>query len=151
MYRGNKVDIFALGVTLFNMFTGKPPFTCANPKMPVEYPLYNLIRLRRDDYWKAFSTQYWAIRDPDEKGLFPKDFKTLIFGLLAENPEKRFSITEIKLHPWYKGPVVTCEEMQTEFRKRLGPMKYEKTQRERSRMATFAFKKFQFNKRAGKK
>ena len=71
----------------------------------------------------------------------------MIFGLLAENPDRRFGITEIKQHPWYRGETVTSEQMQAEFRKRMGPMKYEKTQKEKSRFQTYAFKKnFQFNR-----
>ena len=140
-YWGNAVDIFAAGVTLFNLFTGKPPFRHADLKNPKENPQYTLIAKKHNDYWKEFSIKYWAIKDPDAKNLFPKNFKNLIFGMQDADPSKRLKCVEIKNHPWMQEETATSEEMEREFKRRHGPMVYEKTQKLRCRLQTFAFKK----------
>ena len=130
VYDGPKVDIFAAGVSLFNIFTGKPAFDVANPKKPKDYPLYNLIAKRDNKYWAEISQKYWAIKNPDDLGLFSPNFKSLMFGMLASDVNKRQTIEEIKKHAWWKGECSTKEEMQKEFMKRTGPMKYSKRKQE---------------------
>lgn len=143
-YFGSSVDIFAAGVTLFNLFTGKPAFRFADIKKPKENPLYALIARKSNDYWKEFSQKYWSIKDPDSKNLFPENFKKLIFGMLDPDPTKRFTCVEIKKHPWMQEETATQEEMIKEFKKRHGPMLYEKKSKEKCRLQTYAFrKKFQ--------
>lgn len=147
VYDGPKVDVFAAGVSLFNMFTGKPPFKVANYKKPKEYPFYNLIATRNNNYWKEFSEKYWCIKNPDEKGLFTKEFKSLIFGILEPNPDKRLTIDEIRKHAWMKGPTATPEEMEREFRKRHGPMRYTRKQQEVEKLREYEFKPFNYRKK----
>lgn len=81
MYYGSAVDIFAAGVTLFNMFTGKPAFKCADTQKGSANQFYVMVSQRNNNFWKEFSNLYWAIKDPDAVNLFPKDFKNLIYGL----------------------------------------------------------------------
>ena len=48
-YRGDRVDIFSMGVILFTMVTGAMPYLT---EASVTDPLYRLIlRRQRDDYW----------------------------------------------------------------------------------------------------
>lgn len=48
-YNGIKVDIFALGVILFIMYAGRPPFFSSSPSDRV----YGLIRAKHyDQFWQ---------------------------------------------------------------------------------------------------
>ncbi|KAK9381764.1 kinase-like domain-containing protein [Kockiozyma suomiensis] len=77
----NKIDIWALGVTLFCLLYGKCPFTADN-----EFELFNVIAKE-------------SVVLPDSPAL-PDSAKNLIFNLLEKNPDKRMSIPEIKKNPW---------------------------------------------------
>ena len=46
--------------------------------------------------------------------------------MLAENPEARWTIQQIRENRWMKEEVATKEEMIEEFKRRFGPMKYQK-------------------------
>ena len=74
-YQGEVVDLFALGVILFTLFAGHPPFQAnAND----EDPYYKLITSNRADlFWRGHS-------NPNMKpeGFFPEDFKDLITCML---------------------------------------------------------------------
>ncbi|KAK9369533.1 kinase-like domain-containing protein [Lipomyces kononenkoae] len=77
----NKIDIWALGVTLFCLLYGRCPFTADN-----EFELFNVIAT-----------------DPlvfPETPFVPESAKNLLQNLLEKDPEKRMSIAEIKCHPW---------------------------------------------------
>ncbi|KAK9376102.1 kinase-like domain-containing protein [Lipomyces chichibuensis] len=77
----NKIDIWALGVTLFCLLYGRCPFTADN-----EFELFNVIAT-----------------DPllfPETPNVPESAKNLLRNLLEKDPEKRMSIDEIKRDPW---------------------------------------------------
>jgi len=53
-YRGDRVDIFSMGVILFTMVTGAMPYLS---EASVADPLYRLIlRRSKDDYWSCWRT-----------------------------------------------------------------------------------------------
>ena len=72
-YLGRVGDLFALGVILFILYAGHPPyFSLAND----QDKLYNLIMTHRSDlFWKAHSS-----RKPE--GFFSEEFKELITCML---------------------------------------------------------------------
>ncbi|KAK9468194.1 kinase-like domain-containing protein [Lipomyces arxii] len=77
----NKIDIWALGVTLFCLFYGRCPFTADN-----EFELFNVIA--KD-----------PLVFPDEPAV-PEQARELLMNLLHKDPTKRMSISEIKHVPW---------------------------------------------------
>lgn len=79
-YRGRLNDIWACGITLFYMATGKYPFASS------EYSkLYRLIQNTEPDY-------------PAE--MLGTPLHDLICRLLKKLPDDRIRINEIKNHPW---------------------------------------------------
>lgn len=113
-YCGQSVDLFAIGIILFTMFTGLQPFeNCATQKDSF-YRLFYQNNLQT--YWETVSKYM-----PKQKGKtyeFPEDFKQIIGGLMAVDPTHRPSIAEIKSMDWFNGEVATKEEIFLEMNKR---------------------------------
>ena len=109
-YYGPMVDIFAAGIILFIMITQIPPFQSAHPKDS----LYKFACLNRmDQFWKFHFQQ-----KEDGKNFFSKSFIDLINWIFNFDHTVRPSLSEIKGHEWYNGPVATHEEIQQEFTER---------------------------------
>lgn len=111
-YQGQVVDLFALGVILFILYSGHPPFGMANE----EDQYYKLIATNRSDlFWKAHS-------NPNRKpvGFYSDDFKDLITCMLQFHPHQRLCIADIIGHPWLASgtPAPTAEAINTEFARR---------------------------------
>lgn len=79
-YNGNKVDAWSCGIILFALLAGFLPFYDENTKV-----LYRMIQ--RDD-----------VKFPRK---FPPDAKDLVLRLLHKVPEKRYTLVEVKKHPWF--------------------------------------------------
>lgn len=79
-YNGNKVDAWSCGIILFALLAGFLPFYDENTKV-----LYRMIQ--RDD-----------VKFPRK---FPPDAKDLVLRLLHKEPEKRYTLGEVKKHPWF--------------------------------------------------
>lgn len=79
-YNGTKVDAWSCGIILFALLAGFLPFYDENTKV-----LYRMIQ--RDD-----------VEFPRK---FPPDAKDLVLRLLHKDPEKRYTLAEVKKHPWF--------------------------------------------------
>jgi serine/threonine protein kinase len=106
-YSGSCVDVFACGVILFVLVTGKLPFGKA-----VIFDSYYKNFIKND--YEAF----WAMMSPKLNPPVSEEFKSLIDLLLAYDPSSRPSISEIKSHPWMTGEIPSKEEIVEEFEKR---------------------------------
>lgn len=105
-YQGHVVDLFALGIILFILYAGHPPFNQAHPNDPH----YKLIATNRADlFWK-----YHSNRKP--AGFFSDSFKDLMTNMLQTMANQRLSITDIVGHPWMMGgPIASSDEVKAEF------------------------------------
>ena len=102
-YNGFENDIFALGVILFVMHAGSPPFREAK----MNDPWYkNFITGNIDIFWRYHS----------RSKTFSDSFMTLVNGLLAFT--NRFTIDDIKKSEWYNEAMPTKEEVQEEMVRR---------------------------------
>lgn len=93
-YQGQPADCYALGKLLFFLKAKIPPFTYPNKADR----FYRILNQDPEAFWKLHSSKH-------PPGYFSDDFKRLIMGMLAEKPEKRLTITEIKMHPWCAGRI----------------------------------------------
>lgn len=91
-----KADIFALGVILFEMVVGIPPFLNANAQD--SYYRYFYFTKRSSKFWEIHS----AANELNSQGHLSSEFKSLIEGILTPFPKLRFGIKEIFDHPWMK-------------------------------------------------
>lgn len=102
-YDGFQADLFALGVTLFALYSGKMPFAAA----------------KSDDrhyqfFWQDRHEEFWKHHEKlkkQPKQFYSKDFRDLIEQMLAPDGKRRLTIQEIKMHPWYRGLSLTDEEL----------------------------------------
>lgn len=86
-YNGLMNDLFAAGVTLFILITGKGPFNTATPQSGN----YQYIAM---NYFEKF----WSVYEKKKK--YSSNFKSLINSMLAFDPTYRLSISEVMSHPW---------------------------------------------------
>jgi serine/threonine protein kinase len=96
-FHGFKVDIWSAGVTLFNITTGLYPFAGENI-----YKLYDNISQ--------------GIFDVPEE--IDELLSSLLRGMLAKDPEDRFSLSQVKHHDWVcrKHPQI-CDAVPIPIRK----------------------------------
>ena len=110
-YQGQVVDLFALGVILFILYSGHPPFAMANE----EDNYYKLLATNRSDlFWKAHSNPQ---RKPE--GFYSEEFKDLLTCMLQFHPHQRLCIADIIGHPWLaNGGIASADAVREEFSRR---------------------------------
>ena len=111
-YRGTEVDIFALGVLLFQMVSQKIPFNKAFKADKV----YNLIINNKFDL-------FWRVHKENSPDLFSEDLQELLSSIFSYESSHRPSISELLDHRWFNGPTATADEVKMEFKKRYESMK----------------------------
>jgi len=87
-YYTESVDIFSLGVVLFIMYSGSPPFKS----------------VKKNDWWyeKLAKRKYKQFWQAHERGMrFSSALKRLLEGMLCTDPKKRITLEEIKKSVWY--------------------------------------------------
>lgn len=104
-YSGASVDLFALGIILFILYTGHPPFNQANPT-DSHYKL--IVTNRADLFWKYHSKSH-------PENFFSEEFKDLITNMLQYNPNQRLNLVDIIGHPWMAQDVAEHSEITAEF------------------------------------
>lgn len=86
-YVGTCADVWSLGVALFVMISGFPPFHQAN----------------REDWWyrcvqeKNYS-RFW--KEHERHAVFSNELKHLLSNMLCANPLERYTLLQIENHPW---------------------------------------------------
>lgn len=87
-YRGDLVDIWSCGVVLFVLLVGNTPW---------DEPLERSYEF--DQYLK---TKQGGLPDDELWHNLPKEAVSLLMGMMRVKAEERFSIADVKRHPWYR-------------------------------------------------
>lgn len=104
-YDARKTDIWACGVVLFTMFAGFPPFQM--PKLS-DWWFEKLNSNRHALFWKAH----------ERSARFSDSFKDLINNILRVDSAQRFSIDQIRAHPWFNGRRLSQQELYADLQRR---------------------------------
>ena len=108
-YKGTEVDLFAMGVILFIMVTGLPPFKIATSTDPY----YQYIEQGKLDRFWGIWTSIMEARAPGME--LDESFKRLITLMLLKDPDTRPCLTDILAHPWMQGHVAGEDELLAEM------------------------------------
>lgn len=87
----DKLDVWGLGVLLFEMIIGKPPFQSTNHAQLI-------LKILNIDIKKVLSE-----RNQEFPDLFSVGAQDLIFKLLQRSPQERLSIDEALKHEWVRS------------------------------------------------
>jgi len=107
-------DIYSLGITLFTMVSGCPPYDEIEQEKDVFIfdKFYDALRTDPKMFWNTHN----GFRTEEGKEEYSNEFKELIMSLLAEEAKDRPSIEVIKENSWYKGEVYDQNELEAELR-----------------------------------
>lgn len=94
-YQGASVDKFALGVILFQMVMGRPPFEEAKSN---DYLYKCIVAKRPDIFWR---THFKSLPKKVSQEL-SEEFKDLIIGLFHAEPENRLTLDQVLGHKWIR-------------------------------------------------
>jgi hypothetical protein len=104
-YDGSKVDVWAIGVILFILIAGFPPYQ--RPSNSVWW-FKKLMTKKFDLFWMAHTrTAYFS-----DVG------KDLINKIFAGDPKERISLSGIMKHQWYQGTTLGAEGLKKTLTKR---------------------------------
>jgi hypothetical protein len=95
-------DLFSAGVILFIMLAGFPPFQFATKQ---DWWFNKLMSDKHSLFWKAH----------ERSAYFSDSAKDLINKILAADATKRINIEAIENHDWFKGPVLSDEELREDL------------------------------------
>ena len=87
-YQGNYVDIWSCGVVLFVLLVGNTPW---DEPLDRSYEFHQYVNTNGrpdDELWHNL----------------PPETLSLLRGIMRVNPKERFSLAEIRRHPWYTRP-----------------------------------------------
>jgi serine/threonine protein kinase len=106
-YIGENNDIFGVGVLLFSMVAGHPPFK----KASTDDVFYKLFCNDNEKFWMKMSKSKTAVS-------YSPNFLLLINSLLALNPELRLTLKEAKASKWVQEVPLPIEKVVADFAER---------------------------------
>lgn len=115
-YVGIWADLFAAGIILFVLVVGIMP---THKTAESNDYLYKYIRKKEyEKYWTVIA----KLLNLDLSDI-SEDFFHLVTTMIKYDYKKRFTIEEIKGHPWMKGPIASEDEVKMELSKRKKEIK----------------------------
>ena len=100
-----KADVYSLGVTLFIMLMGYPPFSSDSAPDLLHRTVHDRIEYNPSD-WETVS----------------EDALLLVKNMLAKNPQERLSIREVLSFPWVTNPPASTAKWQQFVQRRSQSM-----------------------------
>ena len=99
-YNAEQTDVFAMGVILFSLVMGRPPFWKADPVQDRHYKIVHLQQFQF--FWNIWESQY-----AQSLGIVIKpEIKQLFNAMVASVPAYRLTLNELREHPWVKNTSV---------------------------------------------
>eukprot|EP00331_Platyophrya_macrostoma_P030684 CAMPEP_0176456364 /NCGR_PEP_ID=MMETSP0127-20121128/31241_1 /TAXON_ID=938130 /ORGANISM="Platyophrya macrostoma, Strain WH" /LENGTH=371 /DNA_ID=CAMNT_0017846303 /DNA_START=65 /DNA_END=1180 /DNA_ORIENTATION=+ len=97
-YDGTKADIFQLGIMLFIMLTGQPPFL----RTKIEDGWFALVaRGRWDEFWDFKENGITKVSSVEDKPIFSPAIRELLRAMFEPQPNMRATIQSIRKSKWF--------------------------------------------------
>lgn len=106
-------DIYSAGVVLYTFVAREYPFLEQEDSKNTGMHYYNTFEKNNDVFWKI------KAEIQGENFSFSQEFKELVNGMLNPNPEKRFTLKDIKESKWYNLDILDDETLETEMKARF--------------------------------
>ena len=90
-------DVYALGVALFTMVVGVPPFASATKEDP---NFRNFLLSMKRSWTSRFWTRHPKAKILIDKGELSSEFMNLIENMLNPDKDERIRINSVMTHPW---------------------------------------------------
>ena len=103
---GAAVDVFACGFALFSWVYLEVPFE----KADTANSRYRQLLEGNSKFWARSRFKKEEISD---------NLKELLSSMMALDPTQRPTLSEIKAHPWYSGPVYSQEELKSKVMRKI--------------------------------
>jgi len=100
-------DLYSAGILLFIFKFGHIPYD--EEALVFGYDLQDLLFHNQEAFWEAHGKIKGIPLEASE------DFKQLFFGLVNEDPNKRFSIQEVRENAWFQGTIYNKQEINSIF------------------------------------
>jgi len=101
-YNGLQSDMFAVGVVLFIMYTGYPPFMGTRSHDRI----YKLIREKN-------FTKFWEKHEKGKpEGFYEPSFKRLINSFFSHDPTKRPTFETLEDDEWWNADELTQDQIE---------------------------------------
>jgi len=109
-------DIYSLGVVLFTMIVGIPPYseTEKNGKFYFDKH-YEVLRKDVKRFWKVHE----GYRESDGRSKLTKAFKDVVEAMLKEDPNKRPKIYDLEKMAWLQGDTYSKSELEAKLKSLL--------------------------------
>jgi len=102
-------DVYSAGILLFALKTGKLPFLEIEDENGWTLRNYNTFTNKNSTFWRL------KAEHKGDLSFFSQDFIALINGMLNTDPEKRFTIKQIKESQWFQGPILEGRALEEEM------------------------------------
>lgn len=106
-------DIYSLGVVLFTMVLGIPPYSESEKNGKFYFDKhYDVLRNDVKRFWKTHE----GYRESDGRQKLTKAFKDLVEAMLKEDPNKRPRINDLEKMAWLQGDTYTKSELEAKLK-----------------------------------
>jgi len=113
-------DIYSLGIILFILKANGFPFVEHQDGAQKTLIHFDLFNHENDQFWLN------KVANQRNQDMFDDEFKSLINGMLKENPNERLTIQDIKQSKWYNGPTLTRAELKVDMEKTMEKINFRK-------------------------
>ena len=106
-------DIFSAGILLYTFLAQEFPFAELEEGESEDDMCYSFFCAHNRTFWRK------RAQTKGDESFFSSDIVQLINGMVHPNPDKRFSLQQIKASKWYMGPILSQVELRAQIKERV--------------------------------
>jgi len=107
-------DIYSAGIILFVFKARQFPFIETDKEGEPKFLNYDLFIKGSEEFWKSK-----AEKIGEKSDFFSKDLRALLKGMLDADPNKRFTLEDVKKSEWFNKPIFSPESLAQKMQEHL--------------------------------